>query len=474
MSRDPALPLFGTDGIRKVVGTEITPAFIARVITAYATWVDGPGPVLIAHDYRTSSDGIARICSGTLQMNGVDVFEMGVMPTPSLQFNVLALRARAGLMVTASHNPTEFNGIKFCGPQGLELPHAAERAIESAYERGAGRPADWSGMGRIRAETEGINRYLDSIVTSVKTQEIRARPPSVVLDCGNGTSASTAPHLLHVRLGCGLTTLNANPDGSFPGHPSEPTRENLVDLARIVPGSDADIGVAFDGDSDRVAFVDESGNYIPGETVLALFARDVLRQHPRETIVTSITSSSAVADVVRAEGGNLVVTRSGSLPVAEGIAEHHAPFGGEENGHFYWPAHQNAPDGPMSCAKMIELLAREGRPLSELVRDLPSYCVVKEKVPLPPATRSEVMLRVAEVLEKEADRTVTIDGVKAFFPDGWVLVRPSGTEPICRIFAESKDMATANRLSRKGIDLINGLVRVARESAAPTATSGLG
>jgi phosphomannomutase / phosphoglucomutase len=458
MSLESGRVLFGTDGIRKVVGDDLTPVFIARVISAYSEWINGRGPVVVAHDYRTSSDGLARICAGTLQMNGVDVVEAGVMPTPCLQFNVPALRARAGLMVTASHNPTEFNGIKFSGPEGLEIPPDAEHQIEAAFREGRHRFANWEGMGRIETDPGGVDRYLRSIESNVDRAGIRKAGIRVVLDCGNGTSAVTSPALLHGGLGCQLTTLNANPDGAFSGHPSEPTAENLEHLQRMVPATGAALGIAHDGDSDRVAFVDELGRYLPGEIALALFARHMLRQNPGATIVTSITSSSAVAEVVAAEGGKLVVTRSGSLPVAEGVAMHHAAFGGEENGHFYWPRHQNAPDGPMSSAKLVELVVREGRPLSMLVSDLPAYAVIKKSVPLPPNVRDTVMEQAAQVLGREARRTVTIDGVKAFFEEGWLMVRPSGTEPICRVFSESKDRESAVRLNRRGVELVAQLI----------------
>jgi phosphomannomutase/phosphoglucomutase len=452
--------LFGTDGIRKIVGPEINPEFIARVVSAYSRWVDGAGPVLIAHDFRTTSDGIARICAGTLQMHGVDVYEMGEMPTPCLQFNVRALGARAGLMVTASHNPTEFNGIKFAGPDGLEISPQAEALIERGVYGALPPGVGWEAAGRIRRDTRGVERYVTSILASVDRARIRSAHPRVVLDCGNGTSAVTSPQLLS-SLGVRLKTLNANPDGGFPGHPSEPSDENLTDLKHTVVESGAEFGVAHDGDSDRVAFVDERGRYVPGEVALALFAQELLRTHPGATIATSITSSTAIEEVVRAEGGTLVVTRSGSLAVAVGVAEHGAVFGGEENGHYYWPAHQNAPDGPMSSAQMVDLLVRTGRPLSEVVDRLPRYVVEKTKVPLPPRVRAVVMAGALEELSGTAERVITLDGVKAFFPGGWLLVRPSGTEPICRVYAESRDAAGARRLVGYGTTLVNELVAAA-------------
>ncbi len=453
--------LFGADGIRKVVGKEFTPVFVAEVISAFSKYIDGPGPVLVAHDYRTTSDGLARICAGTLQMNGVDVYEMGVMPTPCLQFNVKALRARAGLMVTASHNPTEFNGIKFAGPDGLEIPPEAERLIERAYARRECRFAGWDGVGQVRQETRGIERYLASIVANVDCDAIRAVSPRVILDCGNGTSAATSPLLLRM-VGCSLTTLNANPDGGFPGQPSEPTDESLHDLEQAVVHVGAMLGIAHDGDSDRIAFIDERGRYVPGEVTLALLAQDVLRRHPGTTIVTSVTSSTVIEEVVRKEGGKLEITRSGSLPVALGVAEHRAAFGGEENGHYYWPEHQTTPDGSMSSTKLVELLVHSGRPLSELVDALPQYVLVKHEVPLPPELKVPVMERVKETLVQEADRSITIDGVKAFYKDGWLLVRPSGTDPICRVFAESRTADRALELVERGKALVQELTAALR------------
>ncbi len=456
--------LFGTDGIRGVVGVEYTPAFVAEVGAALSAYLAGSGHVLIARDFRTTSPGIARILEGTLQMSGLEVTEMGPMPTPCLQFNVRALAARAGLMVTASHNPTEFNGIKFSGPEGLELPREAEEFLERAIAEHRYPPTPWHRAGTIQQDSTGISRYAASIRAHVDEAAIRRARPRVVLDCGNGTSALVSPKLLR-DLGCELVTLNANPDGHFPGHPSEPTEENLADLRRVVVQTGSVLGVAHDGDSDRVAFVDETGHYLPGEETLALFARFALAARPGGTVVTAVTSTSCVEDVVAAEGGRLLITRSGSLPVARAIAESRAPFGGEENGGYYWPEHQIARDGPMSSAKMLELLALSGEKLSTMARSLPRYSVLKTKIPLPYEVKTGVLEDVREELGRRALRLTTIDGVKAFFDDGWLLVRPSGTEPICRIFAESRQADRARQLVDLGIRLVTE--RVTARTAGP-------
>ena len=450
----PTAPrLFGTDGIRLVVGREMTPVFVAEVASALGTYLHGEGEVLVAWDFRTSSEAMARIVEGSLLMHGVSVREMGTMPTPCLQFNIRALGAGMGVTVTASHNPTEFNGIKFTGPQGIEIPRDAERAIEEAIHRRQFAPEAWDHVGTLRSDQDGVGRYLTSILGHADVAKIRAARPLVVLDPGNGTSAVTSPRLLR-ELGCQVITLNANPDGYFPGRPSEPTEENLWALRKAVVDLGAQLGVAHDGDSDRVAFVDNQGRYLPGDVTLALFAQARLREHPGGTVVTSVTSSTLVEDVVARLGGEVVITRSGSLPVATGVLASHAIFGGEENGGYYWPEHQVARDGPMSSAKMIELVVSSGRTLAELVDELPKYNVAKTKVPLARQLRLPVVERVRRALSEETDRLVTLDGVKAFYPDGWLLVRPSGTEPICRVYAEAHDAADAKLRMEHGVDLV--------------------
>lgn len=449
--------LFGTDGIRQVVGEGMTPVFVAEVGSALGTYLGGTGEVLLARDFRTSSDAMARILAGAMLMNGLSVREMGPMPTPCLQYNIRALHATMGVTVTASHNPTEFNGIKFTGPEGIEIPRDSERAIERAIFRHEYAPGSWDHIGTARVDAEGIDRYLGSILHHTDTPAIRAAKPVVVLDPGNGTSAVTSPTLLR-ELGCELITLNANPDGHFPGRPSEPNEKNLWALRKAVVEFGAALGVAHDGDSDRVAFVDETGRFLPGDVAMGLLAQYRLRERGGGTVVTSVTSSTLIEEVVGAEGGTIEITRSGSLPVAKRILETGAIFGGEENGGYYWPEHQVARDGPMSSAKMIELLVHTGEPLSELVRRLPKYALSKTKVPLPPAYKDRAMARVRETLEGEAERLVSLDGQKAFYGDGWLLVRPSGTEPICRVFAEGRTEARAAELMEHGVELVREAV----------------
>jgi phosphomannomutase/phosphoglucomutase len=462
---EPIPRLFGTDGIRMEVGSEFTPTFVAEIGAALATYLNGSGEVLLARDFRLSSEAMAAVLRGSLLLGGINVRDLGVMPTPCLQFNVRALSATLGVTVTASHNPPEFNGVKITGPLGTEIPREAEVAIETAIHRKAFLLGSWERIGTLREDPEGVDRYLGSILHHVDPGPIRSARPTVVLDPGNGTSAVTSPTLLR-ELGCRLLTLNANPDGHFPGRPSEPSEENLASLRTAVPELGASVGFAHDGDSDRLSVVDELGQFIRGDVLLALLARYRLREFPGGVVVTSVSSSNLVADIVRQEGGRLEVTRSGSLPVARGMLEHHATFGGEENGGYYWPEHQVARDGPMTSAKVVQLLAMTGRPLSELVAELPRYHLQKTKVPLAKTLREPVMEEVRRELCADASRFLLVDGVKVFYDDGWLLVRPSGTEPICRIFSEGRTPDRARQLRDHGA----GLVRRITESLSGSAS----
>ncbi len=440
---------FGTNGIREIVGEGLTARAVAEVAGAFAQVLGTPGPAVVGTDGRTSSPAFGRVAAGALSASGVEVLELGILPTPAFQYSVPRLGARYALVVTASHNPPEFNGIKGIAGDGLEIPPEAERAIERAVAEGAFPRVPFDRVGTLRPDPEAGPRYVNGILGQVDRGRIAARKFRVVLDCGNGASALTSPPLLN-RLSVRYTTLNGNVDGTFPGHLSEPTEANLVDLVRTVPAVGADFGVAHDGDADRAIFVDEQGRYVPGERMLALLAREAVRSAGGGLVVTPVTSSLAVEEVIRPWGGKVRYTRVGSPVVSRAMAESHAIFGGEENGGCLFPAHQLARDGAMTLAKVLELLAREGRPLSEVLSELPPYVLVKRKMPCPLALRDVVIREITEELLHAAGgdtQVLTLDGVKVTTPAGWYLIRPSGTEPLYRVFAEAKGSREAESLA---------------------------
>jgi phosphomannomutase / phosphoglucomutase len=445
--------LFGTNGIREVVGERLTAPFLTRVASAIAALVPPGPPIVVGWDGRTSSPAFGQILSGTLALAGHRVVQVGTLPTPAVQFLVPRHRAQLGVIITASHNPPEFNGVKCIGADGLEVPRAFEEGIEAGVEKNVSAGVPYDRVGSVVADGTGAGQYIDAILRQVEVPRIVARHFTVVLDCGNGASAVTSPELLR-HLGCRVITLNGNVDGTFPGHLSEPTAANLADLCRVVPTVGADLGIAHDGDADRAVFVDASGRYVAGEETLTLLARDAVERHPGGVIVTPVSAPQTVEDAVRPLGGSVVYTRIGSPTVTREMQQRSAVFGGEENGGLVFPAHQLARDGAMTAAAVLDLLARKGLTLADSLKGLPRYTLVKEKVGCPVELREKVLASITETLSKDSERVVTLDGVKAYREGGWVLLRPSGTEPLFRVFAESKDPARARALAEEGLALV--------------------
>lgn len=449
--------LFGTNGIREVVGTRLTSGFVASVAAGIATTTPPGPPIVVGWDGRTSSPAFARIMSAVLALGGHRVIEVGLLPTPAIQFNVTALGAQLGVIITASHNPPEFNGVKCIAGDGLEVTRDVEEKFEAAVEAGATPTLPFDRLGSIGQDTDGARRYVDGILAQVDAAAIARRKLRVVLDCGNGASIPTSPALLR-RLGVRTVTLNAQVDGTFPGHLSEPTEANLADLVRTVPAVGADLGIAHDGDADRAVFVDEKGTYLPGERILTWIAREFVRDHGGGIVVTPVSASLSVEDAIRPLGGEVVYTRVGSPVVTREMQRRNAVFGGEENGGLIFPTFQLARDGAMTAAVVLDRLARTGQSLSAALRDVPAYTLLKEKVGCPVELRERVLTELTEEVRREGHRVVTLDGLKVFRDDGWLLLRPSGTEPLIRVFAEAREPGRARALADDGLRMVRETV----------------
>ncbi len=445
--------LFGTNGIREIVGEVLTPAFATRIANAIATVAPRDRPVAVGWDGRTSSLALARIVESTFALSGHRVIELGLLPTPAIQYSVPRVGAGFAVIVTASHNPPEFNGFKCIAADGLEAPPEVEGQIEAAYDALAAAPARYAEVGEIDRDGLGADRYLRGILDRVDRKRIVARRFHLALDCGNGASVPTSPRLLQ-RLGCRTVTLNGHVDGTFPGRRSEPTEANVADLRRLVPAVGAELGVAHDGDADRAVFVRADGSFVPGETMLAALARDAVERAHGGTVVVPVSTSRSVEDAVAPVGGKVLYTKVGSPSIVRAMREHGAVLGGEDNGGLVFPAFQLARDGAMTLAATLDVLARRELSLAELVRDVPAYPLVKETVACPVALRTEVLRRLAETFGRTGERLETLDGVKLYTDRGWLLLRPSGTEAIFRVSAEGKNAADARALADRGIGAV--------------------
>ncbi len=434
--------LFGTNGVRGVVNSkEMDCQFALRLGMAIGTFMKGT--VMIGTDARTSNEMIKSACASGLMATGCTVMDCGVVPTPTLQYSVKVGRAAGGVVITASHNPPEFNGIKAIASDGTEMSREDEERIERIFHNGAFAVADWTKVGRVATNATAVDRYIGGILSKVDVPAIRRANLRVAVDCSNGAASLVTPKLLE-RLGVRYVTLNADPNGAFPAHNSEPTPENTVDLVELVKSGDFDVGFVHDGDADRTIFVDENGRYLYGDRSLAIVANYICSQKKGRLVVTTVGGSMCIEDAVKMAGGSVIYTKVGSPVVARVMMDKGGIFGGEENGGLIFADFQYCRDGAMAVAKMLEIVARKGK-LSEINDRIPQYCQCKVKTACPEDRKLKVMEEVAS--GAKGARVDTTDGVKIFFEDGWVLLRPSGTEPIFRVYSESKSKSRAEKLA---------------------------
>jgi phosphomannomutase len=452
--------MISVSGMRGHVGTDLTPELVARHAAALGAWVRsaamgvGRPAVVLGRDARTSGPMFARAAAAGLMSVGVDVVDLGVVPTPTVQLAVEHHHAGAGLILTASHNPIEWNALKFVGPDGIFLDAAAGERVRALAEQGPTR-AGWDGIGELRDDPEAVGRHLEAILRLpvIGVAAIRRRQFHVALDCVRGAGAVAIPPLLE-RLGCKVSGINLEADGRFP-RPPEPVPENLGELGQLVRESGADLGLAVDPDVDRLAVVDESGRAIGEDYTLAFAVRAVLdgRSKPatNPTVVVNLSTSLVVEDAARAVGATVLRAPVGEANVARTIRERGAIIGGEGNGGVMYPALHIGRDAPLGVALILHLLATSGVTVSGLVEASPRYSIVKAKGP-----RSSQLGPLYERLRRRfADAAADDrDGLRLSWADRWLHIRPSGTEPIVRLIAEAPTPSEAEALVAAGRELL--------------------
>jgi phosphomannomutase len=460
--------MISVSGIRGHVGKDLTPELVARYAAALGSWArnhassirppdrrSGRPTIVLGRDARTSGPMFARAAAAGLMSVGVDVIDLGVVPTPTVQLAVEHHRAAGGLILTASHNPIEWNALKFVGPDGIFLDQEAGGAVRALADRGPPR-VGWSDLGRIEEDTLAVERHLDAILAlpTIDVEAIRRRRFTVALDCVRGAGATAIPPLLE-RLSCRLHGINLEVDGRFP-RPPEPVPENLGELSRLVRSTGADLGLAVDPDVDRLAVVDETGTPIGEDYTLAFAVRAVLDGRRNggavPTVVANLSTSLVVEDAARAGGARLVRAPVGEANVARTIRDEQALIGGEGNGGVMLPALHIGRDAPLGVALILHLLARSGVTVSRLVAESPRYTIVKAKAPL----GSDLGLLYSRLRRRFSDGTADErDGLRLAWVDRWLHVRPSGTEPIVRLIAEAPTQAEAEALIAAGRELLD-------------------
>jgi len=449
--------LFGTFGIRRVANEVLTPEMATKLALSFGTFISGE-QVVVGRDSRKHSEMLYFAVISGLLSTGCPVTELGVTTTPALQWACRQWN-QWGAMITASHNPPQWNGIKFMEKTGKGLDREKDEEVEKIYfeEQFVRVP----GM-KIQSETKKRDirwDYIEAIIQKVDAQAIRERRFRVALDCANGAPSLITPYLLS-ELGCQVVSLNAHPDGHFPGRNPEPVPENLSDLIALIKNSPFAVGFAQDGDGDRLIVIKENGEFVPGDLSVSLVARELARRETPGPIATTVATTHILQEIARETNREVIITEVGDLVVAKALQEHGGIFGCEENGGMIFPDFVWGRDGAMAAAQILHLMAREDKPLSELLRELPPYYQVKTKLEIDPQKREKILQEVEKALaeEKNQKEVITIDGYKVIFEDGsWLLIRFSGTEPLVRVFAESKDRERAENLVKKYLGLIKGI-----------------
>jgi phosphomannomutase len=448
--------MVSVSGIRGRVGEALTPDVVARYAAAFGAWSltqGGSTRVVVGRDSRVSGPMFHRIVVGTLQLVGCDVIDIGLTTTPGCQLAVEHHHAAGGVMLSASHNPIEWNALKLIGSTGLFLEATQGAAMRQLLESGIAY-ATWDRIGTLIEDRDVAARHVQSVlaIPYVDAEAIKRRRFKVALDCVRGAGTTIMPMLLEA-LGCEVVSMNMEPDGRFPREP-EPIPENLSALEAFVKETGADIGLAVDPDVDRLAIVSDEGRAIGEDYTLALAARLVLR-HRRGPIVTNLSTSLLVEDVAREAGVQAIRAPVGEVNVAVRMRDEKAPIGGEGNGGVILPEVHLGRDAPIGAALLLQLMTEDGRRISDIARSLPSYVIVKDKLARPNASLDAVYgaLRAA-FPDASAD---TQDGLRLAWPDRWVHVRPSGTEPIVRVIAEAPDEAQARELVRRSREPLDAL-----------------
>jgi phosphomannomutase/phosphoglucomutase len=449
--------LFGTDGVRGVVGKELIPQFITKFALAVGAFFNEGARILVGMDNRGGNEAIKRIIEGTLILSGLKVYDAGLTPTPALQYVVKTEGFDGGIMITASHNPPEYSGIKVIGPHGIEVDRDEERIIEKYFWEEKYRIVSWRSAAEKVVKYPFVNDlYIDSIVSKVDVGKISRRGFKVLVDPANNVGALTTPKILK-KLGVKPIVVNGNLDIEPARYP-EPTPDNLLETAKLVPQYGCTLGIAHDGDADRAILIDEKGRIHWGDRTAVLLAKHlVVNRGERGRVYTGVSSSTIIENVLKQLNIEVVWLKVGSVDIAHAMRKAgDALCGFEENGGFMYPPHQYVRDGGITMALFLEYLATEAKNASELFDELPFYHTIKTKYKM---SRDLALIVVEKVKEEfRNERLITIDGVKVISNDYWLLVRPSGTEPLLRVMIEARDEEVAKQLLERIDRLVNEVV----------------
>lgn len=456
---DPSVAelIISASGVRGEVGGALDPSLLTRFAAAFGTLIDGQ-TVVVGRDTRTSGLMAYHAILAGLVATGCNVIDVGICPTPTVLLMSKTLNAGGSLVITASHNPINWNGIEFAFESGRLLSELERTRLMRVYESMDFRLAAWDKQGSVEQIGSAIEQHIACVLNCVWVvpDQIRSRALKIVIDCGNGAGSVISPHLLRA-LGCEVVELSCVPDGYFP-RPAEPTPDTLDLLCQVVKLEGADLGLAHDGDADRLVLVSEEGVPLSSEYTFALAAEFLLKKRAGD-IVATVSTSRMLDDVADRHGVKLHRTPVGVGFVVEKMREIDAVIGGEGTGGVIYPDLQYTTDGIASIAAIVQLLAESNySTISEIIASMPSYAICKEKLEVSSQQIADAVLQLA--IESYKDEPLDLsDGVKRVWADRWVNIRKSGTEPVIRVFSEASTLEEARRLCASTLDRLKLLIQ---------------
>ena len=455
-------------GIRGTIGgpagENLTPPDVVKFTTAYVRLIARRNPgkkltIVVGRDARISGEMVADLVEGTLLACGADVINVGLCTTPGVEMAVITHKADGGIIITASHNPRQWNALKLLNADGEFLSDAEGKQVLVMAEEEDYEYPTVDGIGRVLSREPFNERHITQVLALplVDAQAIRARRYKVVVDAVNSVGGIVMPELLR-RLGCEVVELNCDPTGEF-AHNPEPLPENLTEIAGVIRREKADLGIVVDPDVDRLALVSEDGSMFVEEYTLVAVADYILTKHPGGNTVSNLSSSRALRDVTERHGGKYYASAVGEVNVVARMKEVGAVIGGEGNGGVIYPGLHYGRDALVGTALFLTWLAQTGMTMTQLRATYPAYYASKNKIELTPAIDVDKVLR--EIKERYADENVNdTDGVKIDFPENWVHLRKSNTEPIIRVYTEAKSMAAAEALAQRFIGEIKEICKI--------------
>jgi phosphomannomutase / phosphoglucomutase len=463
--------LFGTNGIRGIFGNDLSIEFIIDISYSIGSFFK-KGPLVLGYDGRSSSYAISRIVSSVLMHLGLDVYDVGLIPTPCLQFTVKNSKFAGGIMITASHNPPEYNGLKPISSAGIELSREEELDIENIYYQKNFSKITNLNYGNLFMLDDALEKYIDKVLSLVDVDSIKQYKFKIVMDFGNGVQSLVCP-LIAKKLGCEIMVINGNIDGEFSARGSEPKIDNLTNLTELVKKTNANFGVAYDGDGDRSIFCDEQGVIHWGDKTGSILTYYLIKNKKLQTsVVTPINSSITISKICNDLNNKVIFTKVGSVEVTHTMKNTNSIIGFEENGGFFYGLLNYVRDGAITMALILEMLSYYKQNPSKINistnnnihnSEISLSCIFKiinETYQYKSSLKFsnlEDMPKVIDLCKNHGSvkKIEDIDGIKIWFDnDSWIMFRPSGTEPLLRIYAESDDKSLLDSKIREYDDLI--------------------